>query len=267
MLIRAMITSITGTRKLPISRFLPTPAALANPSHRLRPVQGQPMSRGHLDSPRDRDPYSAPRGRGSSSVGRARRSQCRGQGFDPPLLHHPPRRGRRSKGKRLIMSRRALAAVFVLIVAAAPAQAAEVYQVSTISSLLAGGYDGTVTVGELLRHGNLGLGTYNGVDGEMVVLAGRAYRCSVDAVAHPVKAATRTPFAVVTDFHPQTTVAVPAGQSLTRLQATLDALPASESRIVAVRIVGHFQGMQVRSEPKQSPPYRPLADVIKTQQV
>ena len=165
------------------------------------------------------------------------------------------------------MSRRALAAVFVLIVAAAPAQAAEVYQVSTISSLLAGGYDGTVTVGELLRHGNLGLGTYNGVDGEMVVLAGRAYRCSVDAVAHPVKAATRTPFAVVTDFHPQTTVAVPAGQSLTRLQATLDALPASESRIVAVRIVGHFQGMQVRSEPKQSPPYRPLADVIKTQQV
>lgn len=165
------------------------------------------------------------------------------------------------------MSRRALAAVFVLIVAAAPAQAAEVYQVSTISSLLAGGYDGTVTVGELLRHGNLGLGTYNGVDGEMVVLAGRAYRCSVDAVAHPVKAATRTPFAVVTDFHPQTTVAVPVGQSLTRLQATLDALPASESRIVAVRIVGHFQGMQVRSEPKQSPPYRPLADVIKTQQV
>lgn len=165
------------------------------------------------------------------------------------------------------MSRRALAAVFVLIVAAAPAQAAEVYQISTISSLLAGGYDGTVTVGELLRHGNLGLGTYNGVDGEMVVLAGRAYRCSVDAVAHPVKAATRTPFAVVTDFHPQTTVAVPAGQSLTRLQATLDALPASESRIVAVRIVGHFQGMQVRSEPKQSPPYRPLADVIKTQQV
>src|SRR5579883_3501558 len=171
------------------------------------------------------------------------------------------------KGKRSGMSRRALAVAFVLAAGAAPAQAGEVYQVSTISSLLAGGYDGTVTVGELLRHGNFGLGTYNGVDGEMVVLGGRAYRCTADAVAHPVPAATPTPFAVVTDFDPQTTLAVAAGQSFDQLQATLDALPMSASRIVAVRIVGRFQAMQVRSEPKQSPPYRPLAEVIKTQQM
>ena len=165
------------------------------------------------------------------------------------------------------MGRRALAVVFVLSVAAGPAQAGEVYQVSTIASLLAGGYDGTVTVGTLLRHGNFGLGTYNGVDGEMVVLGGRAYRCSVDAVAHQVPAAMRTPFAVVTDFHPQSTATVAVGQSLDQLEATLDALPLSASRIVAVRIVGRFRAMQVRSEPKQQPPYRPLADVIKTQQV
>ncbi|MGH6969003.1 MAG: acetolactate decarboxylase [Stellaceae bacterium] len=165
------------------------------------------------------------------------------------------------------MGRRALVFAFVFAVAAAPAQAGEVYQVSTISSLLAGGYDGDVTVGALLRHGGFGLGTYNGVDGEMVVLDGRAYRCSVDAVAHSVKAATRTPFAVVTAFHPQATAAVAPGQSLDQLEAALDALPVSASRIVAVRIVGRFQAMQVRSEPKQHPPYRPLAEVIKTQQV
>ena len=165
------------------------------------------------------------------------------------------------------MRRRALAVALVLAVTAGPAQAGEVYQVSTIASLLAGGYDGTVTVGGLLRHGNFGLGTYNGVDGEMVVLDGRAYRCSADAVAHPVPATMRTPFAVVTEFHPEGTVAVAAGQSLDRLEATLDALPLSAARIVAVRIVGRFQTMQVRSEPKQQPPYRPLAEVIKTQQV
>ncbi len=165
------------------------------------------------------------------------------------------------------MRRRALAVALVLAVAAGPAQAGEVYQVSTIASLLAGDYDGTVTVGGLLRHGNFGLGTYNGVDGEMVVLNGRAYRCSADAVAHPVPATMRTPFAVVTEFHPESTVAVAAGQSLDRLEATLDALPLSAARIVAVRIVGRFQTMQVRSVPKQQPPYRPLAEVIKTQQV
>lgn len=165
------------------------------------------------------------------------------------------------------IKRRALVFAFVFAVAVGPAQAGEVYQVSTIASLLGGGYDGIVTVGTLLRHGDFGLGTYNGVDGEMVVLNGRAYRCSVDAVAHPAPATMRTPFAVVTDFQPQSTVAVAAGQSLDQIEAALDALPLSASRIVAVRIVGRFRTMQVRSEPKQQPPYRPLAEVIKTQQV
>ena len=56
--------------------------------------------------------------------------------------------------------------VVVLLAATSPALAAEAYQVATISSLLAGGYDGDTTVGEILRHGDFGLGTFNGVDGE-----------------------------------------------------------------------------------------------------
>lgn len=79
---------------------------------------------------------------------------------------------------------RALAlAVFA---AALPAHAGEVYQISTISSLLAGGYDGDTTVAELLRHGSFGLGTFNGVDGEMMVLDGRVYRGTIDGRAHAV---------------------------------------------------------------------------------
>ena len=57
------------------------------------------------------------------------------------------------------------------VAAAPPVRAAEAYQVATISSLLAGGYDGDTTVGEMLRHGDFGLGTFIGVDGEMMVLA------------------------------------------------------------------------------------------------
>jgi acetolactate decarboxylase len=60
---------------------------------------------------------------------------------------------------------------------------------------------------------------------------------------------------------------VAAGQSLEQLHAALDALPYSDSRILAARIDGRFQAIDVRSEPKQQPPYRPLAEVIKEQQV
>ena len=52
-----------------------------------------------------------------------------------------------------LMICRALALV-VLVAPALPAGAAEAYQIATISSLLAGGYDGNTTVGEMLRHGS-----------------------------------------------------------------------------------------------------------------
>ena len=148
-----------------------------------------------------------------------------------------------------------------------PAHAAEAYQVSTISSLLAGGYDGTVTVGELLSHGNFGLGTFNGVDGEMMVLDGQVYRATVDGRAHLVDPSELTPFAVVVPLQPQSSMAVAAGQSLEQLEAALDALPYSASRILASRVYGRFQALRIRSEPKQNPPCRSLVEVIKTQQV
>jgi hypothetical protein len=55
------------------------------------------------------------------------------------------------------IARRVLALV-LFAAAAAPVRASEVYQISTISSQLAGGYDGDTTVGELIRHGGFGRG-------------------------------------------------------------------------------------------------------------
>jgi acetolactate decarboxylase len=158
-------------------------------------------------------------------------------------------------------------AIAVLTASAQPTRAGEAYQVATISSLLAGGYDGDITVDEMLRHGDFGLGTFNGVDGEMMVLDGRVYRGTTDGRAHLVTRSERTPFAVVVAFHPQASMPVAAGQTLDQLQAELDALPCSASRPLAVRIDGQFRSIQMRSEPKQIPPYRPLAEVIKEKQV
>ncbi len=158
-------------------------------------------------------------------------------------------------------------ALALVAASALPVHATDVYQVSTISSLLAGGYDGDTTVGELLRHGGFGLGTFNGVDGEMMVLDGEVYRGTVDGRAHVVGASELTPFAVVVALRPQGSTPVAPGHSLEQLEAMLDALPYSASRVLAARVDGRFRAIAIRSEPKQQPPYRPLAEVIKTQQV
>lgn len=54
------------------------------------------------------------------------------------------------------------------------------FQTSTIDALLAGVYDGEITFKELKEHGDFGLGTFNGLDGEMVGLDGNFYKIKVD---------------------------------------------------------------------------------------
>src|SRR6185295_10563056 len=76
------------------------------------------------------------------------------------------------------------------------------FQASTIGALLDGAYDGDLSFAELAEHGDLGLGTLNGLDGEMIALDGAFYRADVEGRIHPVAPQERTPFAVVTRFQP-----------------------------------------------------------------
>ena len=57
-----------------------------------------------------------------------------------------------------------------------PSEQNQLTQVSIINALMLGEYDGVMTMRELLRYGNLGLGTVDHLDGEMVILDGRAYQ-------------------------------------------------------------------------------------------
>ena len=49
-----------------------------------------------------------------------------------------------------------------------------VFQFSTIDALLAGLYDGEMSLQDLKYQGDFGLGTLNGLDGELVLQIGRA---------------------------------------------------------------------------------------------
>jgi acetolactate decarboxylase len=138
------------------------------------------------------------------------------------------------------------------------------FQASTIAALLAGAYDGDLTFAELAEHGDLGIGTLNGLDGEMIALDGRFYRADVDGAVRPVPASARTPFAVVVAFEAAAEVAI-AGGDLRHLLAAVDA--HADSAACAVRLDGEFELVRARSVPRQDPPYRPLAEVAAEQHV
>jgi acetolactate decarboxylase len=141
------------------------------------------------------------------------------------------------------------------------------FQASTIGALLDGAYEGDVTIGELGEHGDLGLGTLNGLDGEMIALEGRFYRADVDGTINEIEGAERTPFAVVLPFAPTTTASAERELPHDDLLAWLDEIAPEIDGALALRLDGEFSHVHARSVPKQYPPYRPLAEVIADQHV
>ncbi|HEX4463321.1 MAG TPA: acetolactate decarboxylase [Solirubrobacterales bacterium] len=141
------------------------------------------------------------------------------------------------------------------------------FQASTIAALLEGAYEGDLSFAELAEHGNLGLGTLDGLDGEMIAIDDRFYRADVDGNVAEVAAETKTPFAVVTAFAPSVDVQVDGSLEHDELLAELDRLIPADTVSCAIRIDGRFQLVRARSVPRQSPPYRPLTEVVAEQHV
>jgi acetolactate decarboxylase len=141
------------------------------------------------------------------------------------------------------------------------------FQASTIGALLDGAFDGDLSFAELAEHGDLGLGTLNHLDGEMIAIDGEFFRADVDGNVSPVPPEERTPFAVVTRFEPTVDEQLSAEEwSHEELLAQLDRLASSGSSC-AVRLDGTFALVRARSVPRQDPPYRPLTEVVADQHV
>jgi acetolactate decarboxylase len=141
------------------------------------------------------------------------------------------------------------------------------FQASTIGALLEGRYDGDVTFAELAEHGDLGLGTLNGLDGEMIALDGSFFRADVDGRISEIDPSARTPFAVVVAFRPSQELSFGEPADKDALLSDLEERIPAGSGACAIRIDGRFEAVRARSVPRQEPPYRPLAEVVEDQHV
>lgn len=141
------------------------------------------------------------------------------------------------------------------------------FQASTIGALIDGAFDGDLSFAELAERGDLGLGTLNGLDGEMIALDGDFFRADVDGAVNPIPASALTPFAVVTHFDPTVDVRIAGPLDHAALLARLDELVPTTASSCAIRLDGRFDLVRARSVPAQSPPYRPLTEVVADQHV
>ena len=117
------------------------------------------------------------------------------------------------------------------------------FQVSLMAALLDGVYDGDATVGQLLDRGDFGLGTFNALDGEMIILDSVVHRLRSGGEATPVGPEEPTPFAIVTRFVPSITVDVPGGAGRDEVAGMVDRL-VSTNYLYAMRITGRFAAVE-----------------------
>jgi acetolactate decarboxylase len=122
-----------------------------------------------------------------------------------------------------------------------------VFQVSTSGALVAGVYDREVSVQAILEHGNLGLGTFANLDGEMVVVDGHIYQVKGSGQVLEAPADAGAPFAVVTWFEPETDVSISPVGSIKDLQARCDGFRRSGNIFYAIRVDGSFKRVRTRA--------------------
>ena len=131
------------------------------------------------------------------------------------------------------------------------------FQVSTLGALNVGVYEGAATLAELKPHGDFGLGTLEGLDGEMVILNGKFYQIRTDGVAYPLADNSKTPFSAVTFFRRERSLRLTGPMTYRELLSQIDKQLPTPNVPYAVRLQGTFPLLKVRSVPKQTPPYPP----------
>lgn len=141
-----------------------------------------------------------------------------------------------------------------------------ILQVATLDGLMAGRYEGDVTIGELLAHGDHGIGTLNSLDGELLVLDREVFQMTADGRAHPVPSERLTPFATITFLRPDADEILEGTHGRSEIEAEIDRIADSPDASLAIRLDGHFPRIEARSAVPENKPYRLFAEALSANQ-
>ena len=143
----------------------------------------------------------------------------------------------------------------------------KIMQTSTVNALLAGVYDGNLSTGRLLQYGDFGIGTFDRLDGEMIVLDGKVYQARADGKVYTPGNDIMTPFATVCMFSPETHISLTEQKSYDEFKSIIDEKISNYNLLYAIHMKGQFRQVKVRSVPAQQKPYQPLSVIAKNQTV
>ena len=141
----------------------------------------------------------------------------------------------------------------------------KMYQVSTLQALALGYSRAVINVGELLHEGNTGLGIFEDVNGEMILMDGHCYRADQEGHITEVALDIGVPFAAVSKLYGEqqfTLKNMPNIESIrTELTRKIEEKFGLNSMHI-VKIDGYFTKVDARSEAPYRSQHITLKDIL-----
>lgn len=141
----------------------------------------------------------------------------------------------------------------------------QLYQYSTMGALVGGMFEGTFKMQDVLSTGNYGIGTLDGLNGELIVLKGKPYVIESSGKVRSVTDNETTPFASMTQFNPTIQEKIEQETNKEALDQKMVKMINGMNYFHAVKITGKFKLIKARSVKKQNPPYPKLVEAVKEQ--
>ena len=138
------------------------------------------------------------------------------------------------------------------------------YQHGTLAMLVPGLFAGTQKIEELLQHGNTGIGTLTGLDGELVIIDSKVYQVNAQGAVREVGSEEEVPFANV-HYQADRSVGKLQGLDLSGFQKTVLERLQTANLFAAVRVEGRVTQMHTRAVLPQQPPYPTLTETASGQ--
>ena len=127
----------------------------------------------------------------------------------------------------------------------------KMYQVSTLQALALGYSKTVISAGELLQEGDTGLGTFEDVNGEMIVMDGNCFRADQDGNVSIVSPDTGVPFAAVAKLYGEQQFPIKDMPDISSVRTELTRKIEERfglNSMHVVRIDGVFEKVDARSE-------------------
>lgn len=151
---------------------------------------------------------------------------------------------------------------------AAAADRESLAQVALLQSLAQGYFGGTVTSGQLRKLGDTGIGTFEGLNGEMIVLDGKVYQALGDGRVLVAPDKTIIPYATVTFFDQDIAVSLKDIKDKAAFEKVLDDTVQKQgaNSFYMVKLHAQFDSVLFRSEYGSKEPYPTLVEALKGKQ-